>query len=135
RVYDAASGEMIGAVTYPGAERLKTPFKVRAFFDTNQWRGWTSSMDFNFGRRFHGSIIAMQAGVPSLMVAIDDRMREMLGYTGLPAIEVAELDKADNLAEFVGDHVRGLNASELVDRYSERERSFRATLQEIGIGQ
>ncbi|MCY1300910.1 hypothetical protein D9M70_504980 [compost metagenome] len=92
-------------------------------------------MDFNFGRRFHGSIIAMQAGVPSLMVAVDDRMREMLGFTGLPSVEVQELEKAENRAEFVASHLAGLNASELVDRYSDRERNFRTVLREIGIGQ
>jgi hypothetical protein len=135
RVYDSASGTMIGDVAYPGAERLKNPFDLRTFFDTNQWRAWASSMDFNFGRRFHGSIIAMQAGVPSLMVAVDDRMREMLGFTGLPAVDATDLDKAENRAEFVADHLAGLNASELVDRYSDRERNFRTALREIGIGQ
>ncbi|MEJ6782643.1 polysaccharide pyruvyl transferase family protein [Aminobacter sp. Piv2-1] len=135
RIYDSASGAMIGDLAYPGAERLKTPFEVRTFFDTNQWRAWASSMDFNLGRRFHGSIIAMQAAVPSLMVAVDDRMREMLGFTGLPAVDATDLDKAENRAEFVADHLAGLNTSELVDRYSDRERNFRSTLREIGIGQ
>ncbi|MDK1491805.1 polysaccharide pyruvyl transferase family protein [Sinorhizobium sp. 7-81] len=134
RVYDSASGTMLGELSYSGTERLKTPFDIRTFFDTNQWRAWASSMDFNFGRRFHGSIIAMQAAVPSLMVAVDDRMREMLGYTGLPAIDAVDLDKAENRAEFVADHLAGLNASELVDRYSDRERTFRSALREIGIG-
>ncbi|MBN9673836.1 polysaccharide pyruvyl transferase family protein [Roseibium aggregatum] len=134
RSYDSASGRMIGKLTYPGLERRDRPFAVRTFFDTNQWRGWASSMDFNFGRRFHGSIIAMQSGVPSLMVAIDDRMREMLGYTGLPAIDREDLDRADNRREFVADHLASLNASEMVDRYSDRERTFRETLREIGVG-
>lgn len=134
RVYDSASGKMIGDLAYPGTDRLKKPFEVRTFFDNNQWRAWASSMDFNFGRRFHGSIIAMQAGVPSLMVAVDDRMREMLGFTGLPSIDATDVDKAENRAEFVADHLAGLNASELIDRYSDRERNFRTALREIGIG-
>jgi hypothetical protein len=134
RVYDSASGLMIGDLAYPGTEREKQRFEVRTFYDTNQWRAWASSMDFNLGRRFHGSIIAMQAAVPSLMVAVDDRMREMLGFTGLPAVDINEIDKAENRAEFVADHLAKLNTSELVDRYSERERAFRTTLREIGIG-
>lgn len=134
RVYDTASGTMVGNLAYPGADRLGKPFQVRTFFDTNQWRAWASSMDFNLGRRFHGSIIAMQAGVPSLMVAVDDRMREMLGYTGLPAVDINEIDSAENRSDFVAAHLKTLNASELVDRYSDRERAFRSTLREIGIG-
>ncbi|MFK0274987.1 polysaccharide pyruvyl transferase family protein [Ensifer sp. NPDC090286] len=134
RVFDSSSGKMLGELAFPGAERQKVPFDVRTFFDTNMWRAWASHMDFNFGRRFHGSIIAMQAGVPSLMVAVDDRMREMLGFTGLPSVDVQELEKAENRAEFVASHLAGLNASELVDRYSDRERNFRTVLREIGIG-
>ncbi|MGH6806476.1 MAG: polysaccharide pyruvyl transferase family protein, partial [Ensifer adhaerens] len=134
RVYDTASGTMVGDLAYPGADRLGKAFQVRTFFDTNQWRAWASSMDFNLGRRFHGSIIAMQAAVPSLMVAVDDRMREMLGYTGLPAVDINEIDSAENRSEFVAGHLAKLNASELVDRYSDRERAFRSTLREIGIG-
>ncbi|TYC52318.1 polysaccharide pyruvyl transferase family protein [Rhodobacterales bacterium] len=138
RVYDCASGQMLGDLAYPGIEKRDKPFAVRTFFDTNQWRGWASSMGFNFGRRFHGSIIAMQSAVPSLMVAIDDRMREMLGYTGLPAVDRKELDAAgkapEERAAFVADHLAGLNGPEMVDEYSDRERSFRETLREIGIG-
>ncbi|MNL61660.1 hypothetical protein D3C87_1856150 [compost metagenome] len=69
------------------------------------------------------------------MVAVDDRMREMLGYTGLPAVDINEIDSAENRSDFVSDHLGKLNASELVDRYSDRERAFRSTLREIGIGQ
>jgi len=134
RIYNSATGQMIGSLAYPGIEKRDQPFVVRTFFDTNQWRGWAASMDFNFGRRFHGSIIAMQSAVPSLMVAIDDRMREMLGYSGLPAIDRHELDRTGDRAGYVANHLEGLNASELVDRYSDRERSFRETLREIGIG-
>jgi len=58
----------------------------------------------------------------------------MLGFTGLPSVDVQELEKAENRAEFVASHLAGLNASELIDRYSDRERNFRTVLREIGIG-
>ena len=134
RIYDSASGRMIGKIAYPGKEKRELPFDVRTFFDTNQWRSWAASMDFNFGRRFHGSVIAMQSAVPSLMVAIDDRMREMLGFTRLPAIDRKELDAAHERRGYVASQLSQMNASELIDRYSDRERSFRTTLREIGIG-
>ena len=132
-VYDRSSGRITGKTEYKHQEKWQRENELMVFFDTNQWRAWASSMDFNFGRRFHGSIIAMQAAVPSLMVAVDDRMREMLGFTGLPAVDVTEIDKAENRAEFVADHLAKLNTTELVDRYSDRERAFRTTLREIGI--
>jgi len=135
RIYDSASGELIGKLTFKGADKLKRPLKLHAFFDTNQWRAWASTMEFNFGRRFHGSIIALQAGVPSLMVAVDDRMREMLDFVGLPYVDATKLGQAnEKRAQFVADHLSGLNVSALVEKYREREKGFRAVLKEIGIG-
>jgi hypothetical protein len=58
----------------------------------------------------------------------------MLGFTGLPAVDTTDVEKAENRAEFVADHLAKLNTTELVDRYSDRERAFRTTLREIGIG-
>jgi hypothetical protein len=133
RVYNSASGELIGKTTFKGQNRLQRSLKLYAFYDTNQWRAWTSTMDFSFGRRFHGSVIALQAGVPSLMVTVDDRMREMLDFSGLPCIEAAILDQADNRAQFVADHIASLRIKDIVDHYSEREQAFRAALSEIGI--
>jgi hypothetical protein len=135
RIYNAASGQLIGRLTFKDADRLKRRLKLHAFFDTNQWRAWTSTMEFSFGRRFHGSIIALQAGVPSLMVAVDDRMREMLDFVGLPYVDATKLGQANkSRAEFVADHLAGINVSEVVERYREREKGFRSALKEIGIG-
>lgn len=135
RVYNSASGELIGKTTFKGQDRLQRSLKLYAFYDTNQWRAWTSTMDFSFGRRFHGAIIALQAGVPGLMVAVDDRMREMLDFSGLPYVEATILDHAENRAEFVADHIAGLHVAEILDHYNEREQGFRAALAEIGIAQ
>jgi hypothetical protein len=134
RVYDSASGEMIGDLAFRGSDELKRKTKVHAFFDTNQWRAWTSSMDFAFGRRFHGNVIALQAGVPSLIVAVDDRMREMLNFSGLPKIEAEELNRANDRAAFVADHLAAMNIPQVIEKYSDRERGFRSVLSEIGIG-
>jgi hypothetical protein len=133
RVYDSASGGVIGELTFKGSDELKKRVKVHAFFDTNQWRAWTSSMDFAFGRRFHGNVIALQAGVPSLIVAVDDRMREMLNFSGLPKLEAADFNSANDRAAFVADHLAAIDIPQVIETYSERERNFRSVLNEIGI--
>ncbi len=91
-------------------------------------------MDFSFGRRFHGNVISMQAGVPSLMVAVDDRMREMLNFSGLPKIDARDLNAANDRRAFVSDHIAAMNIPEVIENYSARERNFRSVLSEIGIG-
>jgi len=133
RVYNSASGEVIGDLAFKGSDELKKKINVHAFFDTNQWRAWTSSMDFAFGRRFHGNVIALQAGVPSLIVAVDDRMREMLNFSGLPKLEAEDFNAANDRAAFVADHIAAMNIPRVIENYSERERNFRSVLSEIGI--
>jgi hypothetical protein len=133
RVYNSASGELIGNNTFKGADRLERRLKLHAFFDTNQWRAWTSTMDFSFGRRFHGNIIALQAGVPSLMVAVDDRMREMLDFVGLPRIDKALLDSASKRSEIVADFLARIDTAAVIDQYDEREKGFRSALHDVGI--
>ncbi len=134
RAYDSTTGELVGPLTYKGSGDLKKKVSVHAFLDTNQWRAWCSTMDFSFGRRFHGNIISMQAGVPSLMVAVDDRMREMLNFSGLPKIDARDLNAANDRRAFVSDHIASMNIPEVIETYSARERNFRSVLSEIGIG-
>jgi hypothetical protein len=133
RVFDSCSGKMLGDLTFPGADRQKVPFDVRTFFDTNQWRGWSSSRDLCIGRRFHGCVIGMQAGTPSLMIAVDDRMREMLEFIGFPYIEAGvwnrEGDKRTHLANFLSK----IDAQAVTERYSACEANFLSALKQVGI--
>ena len=80
-VYDRASGRITGATEYKHSEKWQRKSELLVYFDTNQWRGAMSSRDLCFGRRFHGCIIGMQAGTPALMIAVDDRMREMFPWS------------------------------------------------------
>ncbi|MGU3398808.1 polysaccharide pyruvyl transferase family protein [Brucellaceae bacterium D45D] len=134
RAYDSTTGEIVGPLTYKASDTLKKKITVHAFIDTNQWRAWCSRMDFSFGRRFHGNVISMQAGVPSLMVAVDDRMREMLNFSGLPKIDANDLNIAPDRRAFVTDHIRSMNIADVVEKYSAREKNFRSALSEIGVG-
>jgi len=134
RVYDSTNGELVGLLSFKRARMLKKRIKVHAFFDTNQWRAWCSAMDFSFGRRFHGNVISMQAGVPSLMVAVDDRMREMLNFSGLPKIDAKDLKAAKDRRTFVSNHLAAMKIQDVIEKYSDRERNFRSVLSDIGIG-
>ncbi len=132
-VYDPASGRITGATEYKHAEKWQRKHELLVYFDTNQWRGAMSARDLCFGRRFHGCIIGMQAGTPALMIAVDDRMREMLEFIGFPYIEAAtwnrEADKRGYLANFLGQ----IDSQAVIDRYSACEVNFRNALGQIGL--
>jgi polysaccharide pyruvyl transferase WcaK-like protein len=103
------------------------------FFDTHKWRSWISSQDFGLSRRFHGTIIGMQSGIPGLMIAVDDRMREMLGFVGFPHIDASVWNREPQKKAFLRDFLSKIDVPAAINRYSECEANFNGALKDIGI--
>ncbi|WP_426128973.1 polysaccharide pyruvyl transferase family protein [Pararhizobium sp. PWRC1-1] len=132
-VYDRASGRITGATEYKHSEKWQRKSELLVFFDTNQWRGAMSSRDLCFGRRFHGCIIGMQAGTPALMIAVDDRMREMLEFIGFPYIEAATWNREADKRPYLSSFLAKIDTQAVIDRYSACEANFRDALGQIGL--
>jgi len=64
----------------------------RVFFNIQEWREYSANLDFSFSGRFHGNVIPLLEGVPSLFIIIDGRMQEMCEYFKVPIIDVADFD-------------------------------------------
>ncbi len=124
-VYDRASGRITGQTAYKHSEKWQRKHELLVFFDTNQWRSWVSARDLCFGRRFHGCIIGMQAGVPSLMIAVDDRMREMLEFIGFPYMEAAVWNREPDRKAYLASFLSKIDSQAVIDRYSACETNFR----------
>jgi hypothetical protein len=58
--------------------------RMLAFGDADSWMNWTKRYDFVVGPRFHGVMLAIQAGVPAGCIAIDSRTQEMCQTMGIP---------------------------------------------------
>lgn len=54
------------------------------FTDLDSWKAYLSNFDFVVGTRFHGSVMATLAGVPSLLLTTDLRVQELAEYHKLP---------------------------------------------------
>jgi len=132
-VYDRASGRITGATEYKHSEKWQRKSELLVYFDTNQWRGAMSSRDLCFGRRFHGCIIGMQAGTPALMIAVDDRMREMLEFIGFPYIEAATWNREADKRAYLSNFLAKIDTQTVIDRYSACEANFRNALGQIGL--
>ena len=132
-VRDPASGAIVVPLTFQCRDEIKPALEQHLFFDPIQWRAWMSGMQFGLHRRFHGSIGSLQAGVPSIMIAIDDRMREMLHFVGFPYIERADWVRQTDKKGYLNGVLEALNTSETLDRYREAERTFRTALFEAGL--
>lgn len=132
-VYDPASGRIIGPTEYKHSEKWQRKYELLVYFDTHQWRGSMSTRDLCFGRRFHGCIIGMQAGVPALMIAVDDRMREMLEFIGFPYIEAATWNREADKRAYLKNFLAKIDTQAVIDRYSACEANFRNVLGQIGL--
>ena len=52
----------------------------------HEWIGMLNSFDFSIGSRIHGCVAAILAGIPALLIAIDERQVEIAQYYHIPYI-------------------------------------------------
>jgi Polysaccharide pyruvyl transferase len=131
-VYNDMSG-YIRSCKFNGMEKCQD-VDLRIFVNTHQWRAMISSHDACFGKRFHGVVAGLQAGVPGLMVAVDDRMREMITQLGLPFIEGREWGTSADKLNLICQTTADFSLQESVDLYSRGLDRFEQRLAGIGLG-
>lgn len=62
-----------------------------AFFDVRAWMDFVRRFDFVVGTRFHGAMLAIQAGVPAGCIAHDSRTLEMCQTMRIPVVRSADI--------------------------------------------
>lgn len=72
---------------------------LRVFFSMEEWSAYTTRFDFSLGARLHGNIVAMRCGVPCLVVAHDERTRELSETLALPYLVLDEFLALGSLAD------------------------------------
>ncbi|MGN0401759.1 MAG: polysaccharide pyruvyl transferase family protein [Acetatifactor sp.] len=70
------------------------------YFSVDDWIYGIRDCDFSIGTQFHGTIAALQAGIPSLIFAIDDRVRELCKVHYIPCIDIKKFDKSKPIIEY-----------------------------------
>lgn len=66
--------------------------KMKVFFDIPEWLAHLRGLDFVAGTRLHGTIAALIAGTPTLLIVHDSRTAEMAEIMGLPSVAMTEID-------------------------------------------
>jgi Polysaccharide pyruvyl transferase len=83
---------------------------AHAFFDVRAWMDFVRRFDFVVGTRFHGVMLAIQAGVPAGCIAHDSRTLEMCQTMNIPVCRHSDingtLDRRNLLDYFTFDPVR-----------------------------
>ena len=133
RVYNDISGEILAPVNFPGADELRVDLKHYVFFSTEQWRAFASRSSFAFARRFHGGIIAAQAGVPTIWISVDDRTSEMLSFADLPHINASEWNHVANKKQYLTAFINDFNLQRSMRTYNVNLERFRSLLKDLGL--
>lgn len=136
RLYNDATGRVRTELCKPVLERIlgsKIPFDNFWYFQNlDAWRVFCAQADFYLGDRFHGGIVAMQAGIPSIFIWNDQRARELTDFFALPNICVSDIGDAQ--AHDLADHLLTTQAfTEFRATYRQRLAIFERTLGEHGI--
>ncbi len=102
-----------GAIKYGNyPARITDPLFVddryKAFVDVPSWLEYMEHMDFSFGGRLHGNVAATLAGIPSLMITSDARMRELSEYHGLTHVSSDVLEHTKDIFSLIEDVDFGL---------------------------
>jgi hypothetical protein len=58
--------------------------RVRFCLDPTTWMDYLETFDFSFGTRIHGTVAALLAGTPALLLAHDSRTLELANYHDIP---------------------------------------------------
>ncbi|MCB5952922.1 polysaccharide pyruvyl transferase family protein [Enterococcus sp. BWT-B8] len=75
--------------------------KVKFFLNAKSWFDYMKTVDFSVGSRLHGNITATINGTPSLTIASDARVRELVSYHKLPSIPLHLIDYDKPLSQYV----------------------------------
>jgi hypothetical protein len=131
--YDDMTGRVLAPVTFSGSDQVDRPIAMHCFFEPAMWRGWLAAQDVCVSRRMHGAVVAMQAGTPAIMICVDDRMREVARFAGLPHLDAPPWDAAADKPALLREFLAGLDTPAAAARLAERQDGFAAGLAWAGL--
>ncbi len=73
--------------------------KARMFYNVPAWLEYMKGIDFSFGSRIHGNLIAVLAGVPSVVFSFDSRTRELAEYHNIPFVPMDCINENTDIIE------------------------------------
>lgn len=112
---------------------IKLPFKDYFWFhDVASWRQFTRHYDVYVGDRFHGGVVCLQAGVPVMMIATDQRMQELAGYFGIPHTDFDTL-KQRGLRDVTAEKMSPEAMQNFRATYLTRLANFKSVMDKFGF--
>ena len=133
---DDARHEADAAQINETVERLhfyRPSFAQYRYFDNlDAWRACAAAHDAFVGDRFHGSVVALQTGVPAALFLKDVRTRELSEFYDIPRLELHDAVAA-GLAATVDRSLSKAPIARLQATFAERHETFVRALTACGL--
>jgi hypothetical protein len=107
------------------AEWLRT--RMRTYWDVDTWFEDMKHYDFVIGTRFHGAMIALQAGTPAFVICHDTRTTEMCEFFGMPHAKINDAREVQ-----IKSLSKDAKAVE-IPKYSARKNEYTSFLKKAGL--
>jgi hypothetical protein len=111
----------------------RPPFDRYFFFDDmHAWRQNLSWHDVYIGDRFHGAVVALQAGRSAVVICKDVRSEEIASYYDLPALS---LEKAMSLGlqGVIEEQLSKSRIAQMKSTFVRRAKEFRREIENCGL--
>ena len=102
--------------------------RMRGFLSARDWIDHMGEVDLAFGSRIHGSMAAVNAGTPAIVLAADLRIEELARYHGVPFVSRAEAAQTDIRCAYAR-----ADFGAFARKYDENFRRFVSFLDDCGI--
>jgi hypothetical protein len=66
--------------------------RITTFTNLESWKNFVEGANICISSRFHGAVASMMSGVPTMVIPIDSRMRELCSYHKLAAVDKNSLN-------------------------------------------
>ena len=109
--------EELYVFNHHAVSKMKRQNRIKYFTNVPAWQRFLEDADLFVGNRFHGTAMALLSGVPSLMIPLDSRTRELTEFHHIPSVPDSEINtKLDifdylgklNMSSFKDNHLAGL---------------------------
>jgi hypothetical protein len=135
-LYNDATGEVDFGVMDCALSRIhdeRLPFKSYRWFQSPaSWRMFASSFDVCISDRLHGAVAALQTGVPTVLIAADDRVREVADLLAIPTVGLADVERS-TYRDVLGARLDRLAIEAFKEAYRMAFDRFSKEMAELGV--
>ena len=82
-------------------QQMNKEDRIRYFFNVPEWIDFMADKDFFIGNRFHGSVAAILAGTPHVLLPFDARMKELAEFHHITTIYPQMIDGKKSIYDYI----------------------------------